>query len=583
MVWTRYKQHALPLVRIAHGLSTSWEQNITATRFSSAIDTAVWSLCSKFIAIARGNAKATMEVLDGVTLWPLTVLDFPSGGMGETKWLGFSPNSRLLTWFGENPRRFISWDLQTGTLVSAIPEDRQGILLSVTYSACGSMFGASFRNDNTFTISTYDVRSGTHICSHTVEGQAIDEIWTYDERLRFATTESESIVTWEIGFTKADAPTEVQSLPVPGDSHRPGNFLLHPVLSRLAFTAGGRVKVWGARNSQFLLDSLDVKSPRQMTFSQDGNFFACGTSDPEFYLWRETPSGYVLHRKLMLNIGTSRPVLSPNGESIITFGDSILQLYRTTDPTTSTQASQRSGKYFTVAFSPDESLAAVTRVGDETVTILDLKSDTPRRTIDMGMKIYGLKVGGDSVVVVGEGKIVTCDLPTGNSVRTVAFDHPPFPSLSLRSTTLVSPDLQYVAIVEGSCLNLYDVPTGRRLTSDPIGPDPNPWFTVGGRQIWCVTDSGEAELWKIVRDSESNGTTLERLDPTAHQPDGFPWRPSRGYSVKDDRWILSPSGKRLLWLPPHWRSDGWNRMWDGRFLALLDRELPEPVILELEK
>lgn len=147
----------------------------------------------------------------------------------------------------------------------------------------------------------------------------------------------------------------------------------------------------------------------------------------------------------------------------------------------------------------------------------------------------------------------------------------------------VSPDLQYVAIVERSCLNLYDVPTGRRLTSDSIGSDPNPWFTADGRQIWCVTDSGGAELRKIARDSESNGTRLERLDPTGHQPDGFPWRPSRGHSVKDDRWILSPSGKRLLWLPPHWLSDGWNRMWDGRFLALLDRELPEPVILELEK
>ena len=238
-------------------------------------------------------------------------------------------------------------------------------------------------------------------------------------------------------------------------------------------------------------------------------------------------------------------------------------------------------------------------MGYETVTILDLKSGIPRLTIDSGTRVYGLRVCGDSVIVVGEGQIVTWNLPAGNSfpdpranindsVRTTKFDHPPFPPLPPRPTTSVSPDLHHVAIVEGrgldSCLHLYDVPTGRRLASVPTGSEPSPWFAADGPRVWCVTDSGEAELWEIVEDSESNGTRLEHLDSTTHPPDGFPWLPSpSGYSVKDGRWVLGPDEKRLLWLPPHWRSDGWNRMWDGRFLALLDRELPEPVILELDK
>ena len=600
IVRTLYEGHALPMVRIAHGLPNSWEPSIAATRFSSPIDTAVWSPCSKFIAIAWGKSKATIEILDAVTLGRLTTLDFP---LGRTRWLVFSPNAHLLTWFGEKPGKFISWEVQTGLLVSAISPDRRGTPLSATYSACETMFGVSSRNDRTFTISIYNVHSGTHIYSRSVEGQALDEIWTHDRRLRFATTESESITTWETGFTETDTPTEVESLPIPGDSHRPGHFLLHPTLSRLAFIAGGRVKVWGTQNSEFLLDSADVEWPRRMSLSIGGRFFACGTSGPEIHLWEESPSGYTPNGKLISNAGTSKPLISPCGESIIAFGESVIQLWRTTDPTSSstalTRASQGNGNHFTLGFSPDGALAAVTRVGDETVTIMDLESGIPRLIIDTSMKVHGLGVSGNTVVVVGEGKIVTWSLPEGNdipdpratvndSVRTVTFDHPPFPTFALRPTTSVSPNLNRIAILEGrgrmdSRLHLYDVPTGECLTFIPMGSEPSPWFTTDGSQVWCVADSGEAELWEIVEDGESSGSRLEHQDTTAHPPDGFPWRPSGGYSIEDDhRWVLNSSGKRLLWLPPHWLSEGWNRMWGGRFLALLDRELLEPVILELE-
>ena len=52
------------------------------------------------------------------------------------------------------------------------------------------------------------------------------------------------------------------------------------------------------------------------------------------------------------------------------------------------------------------------------------------------------------------------------------------------------------------------------------------------------------------------------------------------YEVTDDGWVLSPSRKRLLWLPHRWRSKEEHRRWDGRFLGLLDGQLAEVVILE---
>ena len=251
-----------------------------------------------------------------------------------------------------------------------------------------------------------------------------------------------------------------------------------------------------------------------------------------------------------------------------------------------------------MGFSPDKTLAAVTRLEDETVTVLELRTGVPRLVIDTGMKIHGVGVAGSTVVVVGDGQITNWSLPevdrgptprvnVDDSVRTTPFNHPPFPTLPARPTTSVSPDLRHTAIVEhtqtGSHLHLYDVDAGDCLASVPLGLESSPWFTLDGRKVWCVTDGGEAESWGIAEDRESGVVNLKHLESTTHPPDGFPWGPSHGYSVLDSRWVLSSGGKRLLWLPPHWRLDGWNRMWDGRFLALLDRELPEPVILELEE
>ena len=592
-----YELHAQPLAKVVHGLPTSWKQSIAATKFPTVIDTAVWSPCSMFIAVVFSKSKGNVEILDAVTLGRRTVLDFPLNG---TRWLVFSPCARMLTWFGESPEKFVSWDLQTGSLVSTIPPEQQGRTqdcFSATYSACGTMLGVPFRNDGSFTISTYNVRSGTHIYSHSIGGPVLSQIWIWadGEYLQFATTKSGSITTWEVGFTSTDAPREVQSLSIPGDPHRSGHSILHPNLSRLAFVTGGKVKVWCARGSKFLLESApDVKWPRQMSLSIDGRFFTCGTNGPNFYVWKESPAGYILHQKLTSNTQTSKPRISPNGESIIAFGDSVIQLWRTTDSTTSTQVSQRSKRPFILGFSPDEALAGFTRTGGKTVTVLDLKSGTPRLVVDTDMKVYGLGVGGDTVVVVGEGKIVGWKLPAGDinatadvnySRWTTTFDYPSFPISAQRPTISVSPDLGHVAIVNGgidSHLHVYDVHAGQCLVSVPVGLESSPWFATDGCHVWCVTDGGEAESWGIVEDTEPDVTELEHRESTTHPPDGFPWRPSRGYSILDGRWALSSSKKRLLWLPPHWRSDGWNRMWSGRFLALLDCELPEPVILELD-
>lgn len=107
------------------------------------------------------------------------------------------------------------------------------------------------------------------------------------------------------------------------------------------------------------------------------------------------------------------------------------------------------------------------------------------------------------------------------------------------------------------------------------------WPTPDGREIWGLPSKlSPVRRWEIVEDSESGVTGLQPLEVTTFPREILPWRSPRGYEVTDDGWVLSPTKKRLLWLPHHWRSEEQFMTWSGRFLGLRYLSLPEVVIIE---
>jgi len=256
-------------------------------QFPSWVTTFAWSPCSRSIAISRGGCPATVEILDAATLVRLTTPELPTDDLCPANGLVFSPDGRLLTWYGyekgESDRgKLISWDLQTGGLVSAISaEEISSNCVPITYSACGTMFGVLFCGSGDATINTYNALSGTHICSRLVKFRVSGEIWTHGECLRFATVTPGHITTWEAGFASTHALTEVETLSIPGGCHDPTFLLVHPTLPRLAFVCEGRVRVWDTQDSKFLLDPVHVVRVRWMSFSPDGRFFACNSTTSE--------------------------------------------------------------------------------------------------------------------------------------------------------------------------------------------------------------------------------------------------------------------------------------------------------------
>jgi len=600
-------------MRIVHGLPTSWEQSITTTMFPKRVDIAAWSPCSRFVAVSWSTSESMVEIWDAIRFGQPTTLELPLGELGGAQQLIFSPDGCFLTWFGTNPGKFISWDIQTGVLVSAIPSGQQGDKIhctSITYSTCGTMFGASFHGDNLFTIHTYNVFSGTHLHSHSIEGPTLRRIWTHGDFFQTGTVEPGSLTIWETKFASIHKPKKVASLCMNDDNFISSEgTLFHPTTSRIAIRTERSISIWSPQDKKILLDSSDPSDSNKMwmSFSADGHFFACGITvteiaSPEIYLWKESPTGYVLHQKLLPNTGAFKPLLSPNGDFIIGFGATAIQLWHTASatspPTDLPQVSQRT---FILGFSPDRKLAGVTRMGEKVVKVLDLKSGTIQLIINVGIQVYGLRVSENTIVIVGKRKIVTWNLPAGDcipnlqvdindSVQTTTFSHPWISTVTKRPTISVSPNLCHVAIVElkrygnkdNSLLHLYDASTGQCLWSVPAEYGDTPWFTLDGGEIWCVTASNTAGGWRIVGGSGSDNTKLEYVGSVAHPPDGFPWNPPDGYEVMSNQWIFHPNGERLLWLPSHWQLFEWQRLWDGQFLALLHDGLPEALILELE-
>ena len=192
-----YARYARPLARVVRGLPDSWGTVVATMHYGDlddAYNTAVWSPCSRFIAVLKFS---TIQVLDAVTLKRLNTIE--CNKEYGCRHLYFSPNSRFLMYFlNENP---FSWDLQTGGLVCAIPPTVDDLTpappFSFAYSADGTTVALAYnRLGEDAVIATYDLLSKTHTyCNGVPEGCIASPIWAHGHHLRFATVKPGSIST----------------------------------------------------------------------------------------------------------------------------------------------------------------------------------------------------------------------------------------------------------------------------------------------------------------------------------------------------------------------------------------------------
>ena len=583
-----YGLHASPLTKIVQGLPTSWNPSIATKKTPSDIQTVVWSPCSRLIAIVYNSYPTIVEVLDAMTF--KQHIGFRSSD--QLQHLTFSPDTHLLTCIERDAVNLISWDLQTGVSVGAISlELEKDTVKSLAYSPCGIMVGVLSLSAGTAMICAYNILSGTDVCSHSVQGLVLNKIWTDNENIQFATFEPGTITIWEVGFISEHSAVRVKSLPIPDDFDPSMGYIFPPTLSWLTYYLENTVAVWDTQHCEFIT-GFDADALWSIDTS-NGHFFAHTTDNQEIFILKESPTGYIYYHNIIFRstMGSSslHPHLSPDGESLIVSHDSALQLFHITDPFIEVF---RSDQPFIVEFSPDGLLAATAQEEGSKAVVLDLKSGVPQLTIDTGMEVYCLKMTGSSINAIGKDRIITWNLPERNhifnarvdihdSVQTITFDFSLLLWSPFTPTASISPDLSYIATAElfGPSLKIYEISTGKCLGSVGSVAGDRLWFTPDGQEVWCNANDG-VKGWAIVK---SDLLRQMELQPTQHQPEWYPWKSTYGYEVTHDGWVLSPSGRQLLWLPPHWQSKEIYRQWSGQFLALLHPDLPEIVILECPK
>ena len=192
--------------------------------------------------------------------------------------------------------------------------------------------------------------------------------------------------------------------------------------------------------------------------------------------------------------------------------------------------------------------------------------------------------------MIGEGKATTWKLPgrtfppgatmdIADSTQTIFL--PGSDRGGFRVAALISPDFGYI-IVSASPLE-YQIHSA--ITGESFGN-----FSSQRGHIWSIPDGhhigdlhfdDDAEIWKIT--AEGTAELSARGIDISEGRWGCPYAPSRGYRIADG-WVFGRSRRRLLILPPLWRSQSvfQERKWSGQFLGLLRGALPEPVIIDLE-
>jgi WD40 repeat protein len=623
-----YKLHAQPFVRVVQGVSSFWNSNVAAVTNPSLIEPSTWSPCNRLIAISPGRSTP-VDILDAVTLHLLQSLEFPQHMPLHSTAVSFSPDSRTLTSFicghdYSDVRWFVvTWDLQTGGVVGAIewrgPPDLEVKKIHITYSMNGKVVAILSVYRGSVIISIYDVISSVYV--HNVdyrtrtnpdlglETQYVSNSWAHGESFRFATFEPAGVSIREVGFTPGATVVEVETISIPDNivemlfkQSAPAPIEFHPPSCRLAFvTYGGSLVVWDLRTSRFMLHDPDLNS-FSMTFSSDGRFFACTTRESGIYIWRESSNGYTVARKLTPSTGHLTSLLSPNGESIIAFSGTTIRLWHTNISTTTTssvlpQVPQNTSEVFYLEFLPDEPLAVTARKKGNTITVVDLNSGIPQLTIDTSINVYGLRAIANTVVAIGDQKAITWNIPGGKfppGARLNAEDgaHTIHFNITDHSvvTASISLDFQYVAFLrytfrEGSILDVYCTSTTKNLRiplcTSGLHPPTTLWFAPGGHDLWCAMTKFEAKVFTIPQDTFYHAKNVPVIKYGAW---GCPWGSSCGYQITEEGWVFRRDGKRLLMLPPLWRSSFGAKevVWNGKFLGLLHGALLEPVILELE-
>jgi len=241
-----------------------------------------------------------------------------------------------------------------------------------------------------------------------------------------------------------------------------------------------------------------------------------------------------------------------------------------------------------VAYSTDKTYIATVRQFSGIVTVFNCVSSTSWQFSNTDMRVEDIKIADNTIFVVGDCKLVGWDLEADgivhNAPRRVTVDETLAISGCQDNLTL-SHDCSQIASTKGENILLYDTITQKTKTihTQPVSHmlhDLSPWFSPDGCRLWFA---GWGGAWYFMELGAGHDQSFVELTETDLEDEQTVFNhSSHGHHIREDSgWVTDSRGRKLLWLPPSWRSrDPLFIRWDGNFLALLDSHHPGPIIIK---
>ena len=501
-----------------------------------------------------------MDIRDPLSSELLSALTQPN--VSHTGQLSYSPDGYSLA--SHSSTSLTIWDIQTGGMAREI-ECGAVNNVSLTWSLDGATICAIVRayqgqgidvpdyDIGNYSVNVHDVASGITLPSGTLQSRGIPFLWAHNTSFRVIAMEQGDQTFTINTFEVRSILTKVESFHIePWEEHdRIGCF--SPITYRFSMSNSirGQLHVFGVWESECLLEVFEQVKDFEFNshcFSSDGSLFAASLFRG-VRIWKYTSGHYTLWREFLpwavFTWGPFPPQFSPASSSILDRRRGPLQVWRLDSPPT--VAHPDSDKLLAVISHCGTYIA--TYVGNSTVTITSLLSQTPSQFIDTDMDVHTLALTGNVLLVWGGWEIVAWRLTEKGTVYGVSADRgagrgdsiwivSSYNQLfSVEDQTLVMKDYGY-----GGNINfVYHTGTGEVL--EPAKASPHPHV----RQ-YEARNMERCQHYLHYRD-------FQELDVPSEDDWPVTW------DALKEGWVKDLEGKHRLWVPVEWRSDlgdgGW--------------------------
>ena len=513
-----YQRQHTSLPRMIVGNQDSWDQwLVTPCKYDHGL--CAWSPCGRFIAV--GDEEGA-EIRDSLSFELLSTLMPTKLGQESMDQLAYSMDGRSIA--SIMGTLLVIWDIQTGGVAKEI-EHGSAYNATLAWSLNGSTIGIISREDlyaRDYTVYIYDVASGTMHSPGTLLPKDVPCIFAYDTSFRVMATARDDEGCIVNIFEVGPVLTKIESFHIPLREKYFEVETFSQTTHRISINVGDDYFVFDIRTSRRLLSGEYLGSH---CFSSDGSLFA-GISKSAVHVWKYTSGGYTLWRKFPF-LDPRYPYrslqFSSTPSSLLVRSNKLLQLWRLAAPPIVAHPNRYTP--LLVAFSRCESYIVTGHRKDGIVTITNLLSQNPPRSIDTGMVIYRLALTGNFLLVLDLTTIAAWRLTEEGSVDGIFADRRAGRGGSIWTVSLSEPIFsvgdQTVAIRQKEkVVHVYHTETGEVLEPTQTLP-------------YCRNYSS----WDMIRGLHY--LHYHDIDPV---------------SIRQRGWMKDPEGKHRLWIPVEWRN-----------------------------